>query len=126
MKKIRNSIVIFAVVALAIFGLTGCTSKSDQIKDTLSEFEYACRNLDVNAMLKCIDPDVSDPIRFGLAVFSTFTDADYEDLVDGLFENVSSAEFGANFTAEEFLSTISITDMKVKAKKNTATVTCKM
>lgn len=124
-RSIRCFATLFLLIAIA-FGTVGCTSKASQIKDTLSEFEYACRNLDVDAMLKCIDPDVSDPIRLGMAVFSTITGTDYEDIVDVLFANISEGEFGTSFDAKDFLSTISVSDVKVKTKKNTATVTCKI
>lgn len=126
MKKVFRYLVTIILIVIMTMGITGCASKASKIKDTLSEFEYAARNLDVNAMLKCIDPDISDPIRFGLAVFSTITDADYEDLVDGLFDNLGVSEFGSSFNAEEFLSTISVSDAKLKIKKHTAVVTCKI
>ena len=126
MKKALRYLVVIMLVVTMNFGMTGCASKASQIKDTLSEFEYACHNLDVNAMLKCIDPDISDPIRLGLALVSTFTDADYEDLVDGLFNNIGDSEFGSSFDAEDFLNTISVSDAKLKTKKHRATVTCKI
>lgn len=126
MKRIVRCFVSIILIVTMAFGMTGCVSKTSQIKDTLSEFEYACRNLDVNAMLKCIDPDISDPIRLGLALVSTFTDADYEDLVDSLFDNIGASEFGSSFDAEDFLSTISVSDAKLKTKRHSATVTCKV
>ena len=126
MKKVLHYMVTIMLIVTMTMGMTGCTSKASQIKDTLSEFEYAARNLDVNAMLKCIDPDISDPIRLGLAVFSTFTDADYEDFVDGLFDNLGASEFESSYTAEDFLSTITISDAKLKTKKHTAVVNCKI
>lgn len=126
MKKVLRYLVTIVLIVTMTMEMTGCTSKASQIKDTLSEFEYAARNLDVNAMLKCIDPDISDPIRLGLALVSTFSDADYEDLVDGLFDNLGASEFGSSFNAEDFLSTISVSDPKIKTKKNRAVVTCKL
>lgn len=126
MKKVLRYLVTIMLIVTMTIGMTGCTSNASQIKDTLSEFEYAARNLDVNAMLKCIDPDVSDPIRLGLALVSTFSDADYEDLVDGLFDNLGASEFGSSFNAEDFLSTISVSDAKLKTKKHRGVVTCKI
>jgi hypothetical protein len=126
MKKVLCYLITILLIGTMTMGITGCTSKASEIKDTLSEFEYACRDLDVNAMLKCIDPDIADPIRLGLALVSTFTDADYEDLVDGLFDNIGTSEFGSSFNAEDFLSTISVSDAKLKIKKQNATVTCKI
>ncbi len=126
MRKIMGHLWILSLVVAVTFGMTGCTSKASQIQDTLSEFEYSCRNSDVNVILNCIDPDVADPIRIAIALFSTMTGEDYENIVDGLFDHLEGEPFGASFDAKRFLSTISFSDEKLKTKKNTAKVTCKM
>ena len=102
--------------------LTACKTNVSQIKDTLTEFEYACHNLDLKAMLKCIDPEISDPIRLALSAFGAVTGKDTDDLLDMAVESV----FGADYDPEEFLSRISVTDPKLKIKKKNATVDCKI
>lgn len=126
MKRIVLYLTMLFLIVTMTLGMTGCNSKASQIKDTLSEFEYACRNLDVDAMLDCIDPDVSDPIRLGIALFGTVADMDYEEVVEGLFGNIGRGEFDSSYEAEDFLDTITVSDVKVKAQKDTAVVTCKI
>lgn len=123
MRKMTQKIVAIILSIVLICSLTGCSSKS-QIKDTLNEFEYACQNLDISAMLRCIDPVISDPIRLGMALLSGTTGIDYEDLVDVLFANIKSLGIGGNFDPKVFLNTLSLSKEKIKVKKNKATVNC--
>lgn len=125
MKTMKRLIAVLLLSAMMMTALTGCGGNARKIKDTLSEFEYACHNLDMDAMLDCIDPDVAEPIQFALSVYSIATDQDVEDLTDLFVDSV----FGSNASeldAEELLSYISITDQKVKVKKSTAAVSCSL
>lgn len=125
MKEIKRFVAVLLAAAMMLTALTGCGGDTDEIKDTLAEFEYACQSLDLDAMLDCIDPDVAEPIQFALSVYSITTDQDVEDLLDLFVDSV----FGSNASAldaEELLSYISITNQKVKVKKNTATVSCSL
>ena len=119
MKKAKQ--LISALLAAAIMmTLCSCTTNASEIEDTLSEFEYACHNLDIHAMLNCIDPDVAEPIKFSISAYSALTGQDSEDVLDELVEAV----FETDFEPDEFLSHITITDPKIKVQKNKATVTC--
>ena len=117
-KKIHRIVAILLCVCMFV-SLTGCGKRS-AIKDTLDEFEYSCSNLDLNAILNCINPSVADPIKLGLVIYSTASGNDYEDVLDDLVKTL----FGEYYNAREFLGTISITDRKIKIKKDTATVEC--
>lgn len=125
MKKLRELIAVLLIVIM-VFCMMGCSSDKSQIKDTLSEFENSCRNLDVDGMLDCIDPDVSDPIRLGMAVLSNITGTDYESIIACIFSNISESGLGDDFNPQEFLSTIGVSDAKLKINNNTATVTCEL
>lgn len=124
MRKGVRFLLVFILTISMVLGLTGCSSKKAQIKDTLSEFEYACRNLDTKAMLRCIDPDIADPIRLFFIGLSVITEKDYEDLVNALFD-IRDNELTDRLEAKQFLSSITFTDLKIKAKRKTATVKCK-
>lgn len=121
MKPVKRWIAALLAVCM-LLSLTACKTNTLQIKDTLTEFEYACHNLDLKAMLKCIDPDISDTIRLGLSAVGALTGKDTDDLLDMAVEAV----FGADYDPEEFLSRITVTEPKVKIKKKNATVDCKI
>ena len=65
MKKL----LVLLLSIIMLLSMSGCTSDKSQIKDALSEFEYSCQNLDVDAMLACIDRILQ--IRFDLELLST-------------------------------------------------------
>lgn len=124
-KTIMRRMPYFLVILICSCSLlTGCATKGSKIKDTLTEFQYACQNLDLNAMLNCIDPDIADPIRLGLIVYGAVTEQDYEDVVDSLFDSVLGDLRYEIQDSEGFLQTMTVTDTKLKAKRHTAVVTC--
>lgn len=123
MRKYTRFIAVLLTAALLLC-MSACATKASKIKDTLSEFEYACRTLDVDAILDCIDPGVGDPIRLGLAILSSAAGEDYEDVTDGILEEIVYVLFGEDFDPDEFLSTLSVTDAKVETTETGAIVTC--
>ena len=116
MKKL----IAVVVTAVMMLSLCACSSNATEIRDTMNEFQYACQNLDIDAMLNCIDPDVAQPIQAGIASYSVATGKDSEDVLDEVVDQI----FGSEYDPEEFLSTIEATDVKPKVKKNTATIDC--
>lgn len=119
----RTAALILAVVLMAGI-LTGCTNEKSAILNTMGEFLYACQNLDVDALLNCIDPDTADPIRLGLALYSEAVGKDYEDVTDTILQDFVYQVFGANYIPDDFLSTLDITDMKVTVEKDVAEIQC--
>lgn len=127
MKKYFKNLVIACLIVTMAAGLSGCGSKADkEINKTLDEFQYSCQNLDVKAMLDCVNPDVADPIRFGFALISQFTETEYEDIVDCLFDGLLSGEFGEEFDCKEFLNTINLSEIEIDSDGNHADVSCKL
>lgn len=124
MKRFVRFVAIIAVISILTCSMSGCASNSSKIKNTLGEFEYACQNLDIDSMLDCIDPMIADPIRLAVAIYSGATGQDYEDFLDGIFDELVGSLFGTEFDPYDFLGTISISDTKIKAKSNMATAEC--
>lgn len=123
MKNQNRMIALVLAAVLLMSCLTGCGA-AGEIQDTLKEFEYACRNLDTDAILGCVDPDVADPIRMILALYSEATEQDYEDVTDDVLENIVYGLFGADFDPDDFLSTLSVTDPQLEIDGDTAIVNC--
>lgn len=125
MKRMQRIIAVLLVALVLVLSMSGC-GKSSKIKDTIREFEYACQNLDLDAILDTIDPYVADPIRLALALYSGVAGEDYEDMLEDVVDSLIGAAFGDRYDPKEFLDTIRITDIKVKTKGSTATVTCEL
>ena len=79
----KRMICLMMVLLMMTFCLTGCGKKEQkECEIVLDEFEYACIELDADAILRCLNPKISDPIRIGLAFVTNFTSMDTEDMVD--------------------------------------------
>lgn len=127
MKNNIRRILVIATVVIMSLGIVGCGSDKSEIKDTLTAFETACKSMDINGILKCIDPKVSDPIRLGMAIFSSFSDTDYDEFVETVMDAIiDSGELDSRIDPYTFLNTLSFTEVKMKPEKNIATGTCKI
>ena len=116
MKKILT---LFLVLCM-LLPLSGYSGSNEEIKATLTEFQYACQNLDVKAMLNCIDSDISRPVSNGLSVLGLFLDTDAEDLVEEVFDLL----FDWEVDPYAFLSGIEFSDIKIEEDGDTAVVNC--
>lgn len=124
MKNWKRITALALTLVLLVCSLTGCSADKSEIMDTLEEFSYACRSLDVDALLNCIAPDTADPIRLGLALYSQATGQDYEDVTDGILDSLISDIFGSSYDPDDFLSTLRISDAEVTVDGDVAEVRC--
>ena len=124
MKRYTQIIALVMAALLLLTCMTGCSNAGSQIVDTLKEFEYACRNLDTDAILGCIAPDVANPIRMVLALYSEFTEQDYEDVTDTILEEIVYRVFGEGYDPDEFLYTLAITDVETEVHEDAALISC--
>ncbi|KIR01531.1 hypothetical protein P261_00345 [Lachnospiraceae bacterium TWA4] len=124
MKKFYLMKIIVLLIILSIC-LTGCFGKNtEEVNNSINEFEYACQNMDVRAILDSIDPDISDPIRLAFALYSGATGQDYEDFIDGIVDTIVGQVFGTTVQPRSFLSSLEISDTKCSVKKSSASVGC--
>lgn len=101
-KTIRLAALAAAAV-LTLCLLSGCASSG--VKNTLSRFEAACQNLDMEEMLACVDPTVSGPILSAMELLGI---EDTSDTLDRLVAALGL--FGdAGQRTEELLQSIRIT-----------------
>ncbi|MBQ8638874.1 MAG: hypothetical protein IJ468_06870 [Lachnospiraceae bacterium] len=110
MKRVKQMTVL---IAMSIFlGSCGGESK-EEIEQVISEFEYACDELDFNVLLECIDPIVADPLDLALTMSSWATDYDKEEVIEEILKKAFQME-EISFT-EGFVS-IEPTKIKVSGK----------
>lgn len=116
MRRIAAAI-LAAAVMLAL--LAGCGAESS-VKDTISEFESACRALDVRGMLECVDPTVSKPVLSALNLLGV------EDTSETLTDLIGVLGFfgDADQVTQEFIQSIRITpnDYAFNADKDECSV----
>ena len=120
-QRIRRmaSLALTSVLLLAL--LTGSGGDKDNVEAAISEFEGACQELDVRAMIECMDPAIAGPVLSALDLFGVEdTSGMLEQLVGvlDLFED-------AGQQTEEFLQSIRIEpkEYEFNDSKDACTVT---
>lgn len=121
-KKWIRGCCILLIAALLTGVLSGCGEKSE-IGDLLSRFESACQELDVRAVLECVDPAISSPV---LTVLDLAGVEDTSGTLDLLVSTLSI--FGNVGTGtEEFMRSLTIEpeDYEFDSKKESCQVSGK-
>ena len=119
MKRLRV-IAIIVMIFVFSFALTACGEKSE-IKKTISNFEDACQNADVESALDCFSPTTASTIRMGLALVGV---NDINEQFAELLEVVGFIDFSGG-SISEVLESINIKpkEFDFNEKKTSCTVT---
>ena len=124
-RLVKKSIILLLVCTM-VLSLCSCIGSKKEIQNVIDEFEYSCQNLDIDAMLNCIDPSVAQPIRALILAARLLTGTDAEDAMEDAMDMAINTVFGEDYESEEFLKGLSIEDEKISVKRKTATVECKI
>ena len=120
MNRLYRKISALLAVILLAGTLSGCSGGS-KINDTLDEFEYAARNMDIKAMLDCIDPLIADPVRDVYSLYHLVA----KEKVEESFEKMIKDVFGVELDISDFLTDLSFEDRLVKVAGSRGTVKCR-
>ena len=104
MKKIKSLSTLFLIIALSV-SMCACGGQNNEIKTLTRNFENSCNKLDMNAMLDCIDPEVSGSVKKLTGLIGMFSDKDTDELLDS-FAKVLFSEMPEN--SKDFFSSIKI------------------
>lgn len=113
----KIKIVTAALMSAMVLSLSGCGKDKGEIEKLMTEFEYSCNELDIDTMLDCIDPAVSDKIRLATGIASMITDKNSDELTGEL---VGMLTGDGSLNADEFFSSISIEPKDIKTGKKSA------
>ncbi len=116
MKRFKR-VMALALACVMVLSLAGCGGAKSKIKGTISDFEKACQELDLEAMLDCVDPTVAEPAKAGLSLLGALAGDEAEMLGE-----VASAIFGSVADPDEFLSKIRIKAGDISVDGDSATV----
>lgn len=116
MKIFKSLAALILIMAMSV-GICACGSQNNEIKVLTKNFENSCNKLDMNAMLDCIDPDISGSIKKLTGLIGMFTDKDTDELLDG-FAKVLFSELPEN--SKEFFSSIKIKLNTIEIEENSA------
>ena len=87
MKKFKNFVALILIIVLSV-SVCACGNQNNEIKTLTNNFENACNKLDMNAMLDCIDPDISESVKKLTGLIGMFSDKDTDDLLDSFAKGI--------------------------------------
>ncbi|MCR5783065.1 MAG: hypothetical protein K6G90_10070 [Clostridia bacterium] len=115
MKKNIYKAALFLLIALTVLSFSGC-GESSKVKAVISDFQTACNNMDLNAVVACMD----NPIFNTLNGVSDLIGLDKNKLVDLL------GQFLGDFAASDYLKTMKIKVSKVTVDNSIAFATAEI
>lgn len=118
MKKGIAMVLAVIIVIVYAVSLSGCGNESDKISNLITEFEYACNSLDVDAILDCIHPDITNKVKTAMGIVGLFTGQDSDDMLEAISESLTN---NSKVDAESFFSTIKIDVKEVNSDNNNGT-----
>lgn len=119
MRKLFSSLLVIVLSLALMVSLTGCkVGNNKDIKNLLAEFESSCNSLDFDAVLDCINPQISDKVNLALGLVGMFTDTDKDEL----FEKLAGFLSKDDIKGAEFFSSIKIEVKDIAVEDKDATV----
>lgn len=124
MKKLKLLVlsITFLFLTLTITACGGKDENVQKIESLISELQYACNNLDVDQLLECIDPNISDPIRLGMSFLGNSSGLSKEEMVEALFDEIGGNSYQVQENPSDFLSTLKINVMNIEVEGDEAMV----
>ena len=122
MKIFKMCAALILIIVLTV-SMCSCGNQSNEIKTLTKNFENSCNKLDMNAMLDCIDPDISGSVKKLTGLIGMFSDKDTDELLDS-FAKVLFSELPEN--SKEFFSSIKIKLDNIETDEDSASATAEI
>lgn len=122
MKIFKMCAALILIIVLTV-SMCACGNQNNEIKTLTKNFENSCNKLDMNAMLDCIDPDISESVKKLTGLIGMFSDKDTDELLDS-FAKVLFSELPEN--SKEFFSSIKIKLDNIETAEDSASATAEI
>lgn len=122
MKIFKSLAALILIIALSV-SICACGSQNNEIKTLTNNFENSCNKLDMNAMLDCIDPEISGSVKKLTGLIGMFSDKDTDELLDS-FAKVLFSELPEN--SKEFFSSIKIKLDNIEIEEDSASASAEI
>ena len=121
--KIFKMCAALILIIVLIVSMCACGNQNNEIKTLTQIFENSCNKLDMNAMLDCIDPDISGSVKKLTGLIGMFSDKDTDELLDS-FAKVLFSELPEN--SKEFFSSIKIKLDNIEIEEDSASASAEI
>lgn len=128
--------VLFVIVALLLIGFVGSivaefvySPSRGKCKEMISDFQEACNKQDVNGILNCLKPSVSNPLKvafgIGSVVTSQSSDEMFESILDALGGGLGGITEKTGLSIRSLFETIEIKPVRFGFPGKTRKVRCR-
>ncbi len=114
----RTIALLLALVIMASM-FAGCTTNKGEIETLFATYQTACNSLDLNAMMDCVTPTITNPLKTAVGIVGKMTANDTDTLLDrigGLIMNDTKV------SKKEYFSTVKFDLGKITVEDDLATV----
>lgn len=118
MKKKLVLFLSIVMIIVCIVPMSGCGNQNDKISNLMAEFEYSCNSLDVDAIIDCIHPDITNKIKAAMGIVGMFTGQDSDDMLEAISTTLTN---NSNVDAESFFSSIKIDVKEINSDNSKGT-----
>ena len=122
MRRFKIFAALILIIVLSV-SMCACDTQNNEIKTLTKNFENSCNKLDMNAMLDCIEPDISGSVKKLTGLIGMFSDKDTDELLDS-FAKVLFSELPEN--SKEFFSSIKIKLDNIEIDEDSASATAEI
>lgn len=115
------AVVLLLVIVFGV-GVGKKVYQAGKIEDTLTEMTYACNNMDADALLAVIDPEVADPLRMWAALGGV----NKNEVMGSIFTAI--CDLSGNVDMEQVLKSITydVEDVEIEGEYARVTADCTM
>lgn len=119
MRRIICTFMALLLAVSMVFSFASCSGEKGEIKTLIKNYENACNDLDMEAILDCINPSIASKIELATGVLGMLTGADSDELFDKLSGLLSTEALGG----KDFFGSLKIKVKDIEIDGDTAVVT---
>lgn len=129
MKKWKKQVFMAFFLCFFAFAAYGCgDSNKKECTELIENFETSCNALDVDGILDCINPTISNPIKVGLKIGNMISgqvlDGYLIEILDSLAGGLTESLGADDAEVSEVFGKIQLTPEKYDLKSQKGTVSC--
>ena len=113
----KRTLALLLAVLMLVTMLSSCAS--GDIETLFADYQNACNSLDLNAMMDCVTPKITNPLKTAAGIVGKFTAND----TDAMFDKIGSLIMNeTKVSKKEYFQTLKFEIQKITVEDDLATV----
>ncbi|MBQ3055421.1 MAG: hypothetical protein IJC88_04880 [Oscillospiraceae bacterium] len=115
----KRTVAFLCAVVMLVTMFAGCTTKKGEIETLFTNYQAACNALDLNAMMACVTPTVTNPLKTAAGIVGKLTAND----TDAMFDKIGALIMNeTKVSRKEYFQTLSFKVGTITIEEDVATV----